>query len=227
MRGGGHGQPVNVYPPGGPHGQPVIVYPPVVPLVPPLAAAASDATPSDATPRDAGMSVAAAKLSNASVDAAPPMMDIVAASSAVSQASWTRLSEMTPADALPVDALFAALMEPANVIARLMSMLRQGRDVSISPVSMLEHNVQMATRALRAGWSVEWVVGALLHDVGEVLIPNGHGEIAASILRPYVTPELYWAIAHHEMFQFHHCTRHPLAEGRRRPAPPPFHEYRP
>ncbi len=119
-------------------------------------------------------------------------------------APWTRLSEMEPRDTPPVDAIFAEMMEPARVAERLLSMLSAQSEFSISPVSFEEHGKQMATRALRAGWSDEWIVGALLHDCGEHLIPNGHGEIPAAILRPYVSPELHWALAHHEIFQFAH-----------------------
>ena len=45
------------------------------------------------------------------------------------------------------------------------------------------------------------VVVALLHDIGETLSPVNHGEIAASILRPYISPCSYWILKHHEIFQ--------------------------
>ena len=44
-------------------------------------------------------------------------------------------------------------------------------------------------------------VVALLHDIGEIWSPINHGEIAASILRPYISPENYWILMHHEIFQ--------------------------
>lgn len=42
---------------------------------------------------------------------------------------------------------------------------------------------------------------ALLHDIGELLSPNGHGEVPASILRPYISAKNYWVLTHHEIFQ--------------------------
>ena len=100
---------------------------------------------------------------------------------------WVRLSGMTPADAPAVDTAFAAMMNPDTAAERMLAMIKNQRGLSIAQVDFVEHGLQMATRALRAGWSEEWVVGSLLHDVGESLIPNGHGEIAAAMLRPYVT----------------------------------------
>ena len=58
-----------------------------------------------------------------------------------------------------------------------------------------------ATRAYHAGEDEEVVVAALLHDIGEVLSGTNHGEIAAAVLRPYVSPKNYWVLANHEIFQ--------------------------
>jgi predicted HD phosphohydrolase len=45
------------------------------------------------------------------------------------------------------------------------------------------------------------VVAALCHDIGKLMsIPN-HGAIAAEILKPYVSGDLYWAIKYHQDFQ--------------------------
>ena len=43
-------------------------------------------------------------------------------------------------------------------------------------VSRLEHSLQSATRALRAGENEEMIVAALLHDIGEELAPMKHSE---------------------------------------------------
>ena len=50
----------------------------------------------------------------------------------------------------------------------------------------------------------ELVVVSLLHDVGETLSPINHGEIAASLLRPYISPQNYWILQHHEIFQLYY-----------------------
>ena len=43
-------------------------------------------------------------------------------------------------------------------------------------VSRLEHSLQSATRAYRAGESEEMVVATLLHDIGDELAPMNHSE---------------------------------------------------
>lgn len=70
------------------------------------------------------------------------------------------------------------------------------------------HSLQTATQAHRAGENEEYVVAALLHDIGDLLCPDNHALMAAEMLKPYVSPEVYWMIVHHNLFQgyyfFHH-----------------------
>jgi predicted HD phosphohydrolase len=68
-------------------------------------------------------------------------------------------------------------------------------------ISRLEHSLQSATRARRDGASVDWVVAALVHDIGDDLAPYNHSEYAASVLQPYVAAEVTWVIRHHGVFQ--------------------------
>lgn len=76
------------------------------------------------------------------------------------------------------------------------------------PVDRLEHCLQTATRAHRDGRDEEYVVCALLHDIGDTLAPANHAEHAATILSPYVSDANHWMVAHHGIFQgyyfFHH-----------------------
>ena len=75
-------------------------------------------------------------------------------------------------------------------------------------VDRLEHSLQTATRAHRAGRADDYVACALLHDIGDSLCPADHPSIAAAIVSPYVGEELTWMVAHHAVFQgyyyFHH-----------------------
>ena len=41
----------------------------------------------------------------------------------------------------------------------------------------------------------------LLHDIGDTLAPRNHGELAASILKPFVPERITWIVAHHPVFQ--------------------------
>lgn len=75
-------------------------------------------------------------------------------------------------------------------------------------VSRLEHSLQSATRAHRAGESEEWVVACLLHDIGDDLATYSHSEMAAAILRPFVSEEIYWVVKHHGIFQMYYYAHH-------------------
>ena len=76
------------------------------------------------------------------------------------------------------------------------------------PIDRARHSRQSATRALRNGESDEFVVAALLHDIGDVLAPDNHSAVAAAIVAPYVSEETAWVVRHHGLFQgyyyFHH-----------------------
>lgn len=68
-------------------------------------------------------------------------------------------------------------------------------------VDRLEHVLQTATRAHRDGADDDWIVGCLLHDIGDVLAPHTHGQVAYEILRPFVRDEVAWVVKHHGVFQ--------------------------
>lgn len=76
------------------------------------------------------------------------------------------------------------------------------------PVDRLTHSLQTATLAHRDGRDEEYVVCALLHDIGDTLGSYNHADIAAAILKPFVSPENHWMIEKHAIFQgyyfFHH-----------------------
>jgi len=75
-------------------------------------------------------------------------------------------------------------------------------------VDRLKHSLQTATRAYRDGRDEEYVVCALMHDIGDILMPANHAELGATILRPYVSDANHWMMDKHGIFQgyyfFHH-----------------------
>jgi len=68
-------------------------------------------------------------------------------------------------------------------------------------VDRLTHSLQTATRAHRAGKDEEYVVCALLHDIGDVLGTYNHGAVAAAILKPFVCEANRWMLENHTDFQ--------------------------
>ena len=75
-------------------------------------------------------------------------------------------------------------------------------------VSRLVHSRQTATRAHRDGRDEEYVVAALIHDIGDMLATENHAEFAAAMLKPFVRPHTHWTVRQHGLFQgyyyFHH-----------------------
>jgi len=69
------------------------------------------------------------------------------------------------------------------------------------PVDRLEHCLQTATRAFQAGRDEEYVICALLHDIGDTLGTYNHPDIAAAIVHPFVSEENHWMVEHHGIFQ--------------------------
>ena len=92
---------------------------------------------------------------------------------------------------------------------RILEHLEQLDDsISGYKVSRLEHCLQSATRAHRAGESEEVVVAALVHDIGDMIAPFSHSELAAAVLRPFVSEKTYWIVKHHGLFQTYYYAHH-------------------
>lgn len=71
-------------------------------------------------------------------------------------------------------------------------------------VNQLQHSLQTAALAERAGAGDELVAAALLHDIGKVVSNSNHPSISAEILRPWVSDEVHWVVKVHQDFQGSH-----------------------
>ena len=107
--------------------------------------------------------------------------------------------------------------ELARFPDRVLGWLRAMDDHTGYRVTRLGHSLQAATRAHRAGEDEETVVCALVHDIGDVLAPANHSEVAAAVVGPYVSERNHWILRHHGLFQgvywFHHVGADPALEG--------------
>ena len=121
--------------------------------------------------------------------------------------TFTRMAEGTRQDyqllARKHDALSAEL--PERLLTAL-AQLAEGDDGY--QVSRLEHSLQAATRAHRDGRPEDYVAATLVHDLGDDLAPENHSELAAAIVRPYVSDEVHWIIKHHGVFQMIYYAHH-------------------
>lgn len=85
---------------------------------------------------------------------------------------------------------------------RLIAALKDlGGDTGGFAVDRLTHSLQTATRAMRDGRDEEFVVCALVHDIGDLMGPANHAEIGAAMMKPYVSEANYWMMDKHGVFQ--------------------------
>jgi predicted HD phosphohydrolase len=87
---------------------------------------------------------------------------------------------------------------PDRVLAHLRLL---ANDFGGYAVDRLEHSLQTATRAHRDGRDEEYVVCALLHDIGDTLGSFNHADIAAAILKPFVSEQNHFMLEKHGIFQ--------------------------
>ncbi len=116
------------------------------------------------------------------------------------RANFSSIEKSTQADWQIIVSQFIPYAQalPDRVLAHLR--LLDG-DYGGFPVDRLTHCLQTATLAHRDGRDDEYVVCALLHDIGDTLGSYNHPDIAAAILKPFVTEANHWMVAHHGIFQ--------------------------
>lgn len=85
-------------------------------------------------------------------------------------------------------------------------------------ITRLGHSLQSATRAERDGADTDWIVSALLHDIGDIFAPYNHDEYAAAILRPFVREQCTWVVEKHGDFQLVYYGHHVGADPHKRDA---------
>jgi predicted HD phosphohydrolase len=108
--------------------------------------------------------------------------------------------------------LLARLEKPyiALTADRILDELRRHGETTLEGyrISRLEHGLQAATRAQREGADDDWIVGALLHDIGDGLAPQNHDRFSAEMIRPFVRWEVSWVVEHHGIFQMVYYAHH-------------------
>ncbi|WP_038209944.1 HD domain-containing protein [Xenophilus azovorans] len=123
------------------------------------------------------------------------------------RANFVRMQDSTREDWQAIGGEFMHFAQglPDRVMAHLK--LLEG-DYGGFPVDRCTHSLQTATRALRDGRDEEYVVSALLHDIGDTLGSFNHPDIAAAILQPFVGEANHWMVQHHGIFQGHYFFHH-------------------
>ena len=123
------------------------------------------------------------------------------------KASFNKMSESTKQDwqIIMAEQLTFFSKLPDRILTHLALL---DNDYGGFPVDRLQHSLQTAELAANAGEDDEYVVCALLHDIGDTLGTTNHPDVAAAILQPFVSEENHWMVKHHGVFQgynfFHH-----------------------
>lgn len=120
------------------------------------------------------------------------------------RATFTRMRDGTRQDYKIIERAEEEFNEtlPARVLDAVRSLETSGS--AGYPVDRMEHSLQSASRALRDGRETEYIVAALIHDIGDPIAPHSHGTYAASVLRPFVAERISWIVEHHPVFQMYY-----------------------
>jgi predicted HD phosphohydrolase len=123
------------------------------------------------------------------------------------RASFTQMKDGRPEDWMIVGANAREFNKrlPDRVLAHL-GLLKD--DFGGYCVDRYEHCLQTATRAHRDGRDDEYVVCALLHDIGDTLGSFNHADIAAAVLRPFVSEQNLFLVEKHAIFQGYYFFEH-------------------
>ena len=100
----------------------------------------------------------------------------------------------------------------------LAAMVDLDKSLSGYKITRLGHSLQTATRAWNGGADLDWVVSALLHDIGDIYAPYNHDEYAAAIIRPFVREQCAWVVEKHGDFQLIYYAEHVGANPDKRDA---------
>ena len=83
-----------------------------------------------------------------------------------------------------------------------------GADNGGFAVDRLQHSLLTATLAHKGGEDEEYVVCALLHDIGDTLASWNHPDVGAAVLKPFVSEANHWMVEKHGIFQGYYFFEH-------------------
>ena len=97
------------------------------------------------------------------------------------QVSFTQMKDGTKDDYQ----LLAELEKPYHRMTadRVLAELRRQGETSLDgyKITRMQHGLQAAARAEKDGADIDWIVAALLHDIGDGLAPQNHDRFSAEV----------------------------------------------
>ena len=122
------------------------------------------------------------------------------------RATFTRMDQSTAEEWAQIEAHDDGIVELADRVLDHLRLL--GSETGGFAVDRLTHSLQTTHRAEVDGRDDPYLVCALLHDIGDVLGPRNHADIAAAIVRPWVAPAYHWMVEKHDVFQGYYFWHH-------------------
>lgn len=136
--------------------------------------------------------------------ATPPLYTIKSAPGA---ATFTRMEDSTAED---WQLIIKDHVELAGGVAD--NVLGQLRGIETAAggfaVDRLFHSLQTAYRAELDGKDDKYLMCCLLHDIGDLLAPDNHPDVAAAIVKPFVSEAYHWMVEKHGIFQGYYFWHH-------------------
>ena len=123
------------------------------------------------------------------------------------RAGFKSMKESTKADWDIIVARYQPFAKelPSRILAHLRLL---GGDSGGFAVDRLQHSLLTATLAHKAGEDEEYVVCALLHDIGDSLGSWNHPDVSAAVLKPFVSEANHWMVEKHGIFQGYFFFQH-------------------
>ena len=123
------------------------------------------------------------------------------------RAGFKSMKESTKADWDIIVARYQPFAKelPDRILAHLRLL---GGDSGGFAVDRLQHSLLTATLAHKGGEDEEYVVCALLHDIGDTLGSWNHPDVSAAILKPFVSEANHWMVEKHGIFQGYFFFQH-------------------
>lgn len=124
------------------------------------------------------------------------------------RAAFTRMDQSTRHDWAVIGRHLADYT--ANTLAdRILAELgHMGGEHGGFAVDRLTHSLQTAHLAEQDGHDEEYLVCALVHDIGDGLAPLNHCDLAAAVVKPYVSEANHWMVKNHGVLQGYYFWHH-------------------
>lgn len=124
------------------------------------------------------------------------------------RAAFTRMDRSTRHDWAVIGRHLADYAANALADRILAELGHMGDEHGGFAVDRLTHSLQTAHLAEQDGHDEEYLACALVHDIGDGLAPLNHCDLAAAVVKPYVSEANHWMVKNHGVLQGYYFWHH-------------------